>query len=634
MISLRRYAIYVGLVACFLLTLNYFREPLEIKAGLKQGPAPKPDTPTPTPLAESTHNPTISQPGAHKPMKQPAEASVPPSDSEYSSGSGFQWSKIPVRYPVTSLTSLPTDPPKKLPQVQHSFTKETPAEATKRKDRLQAVRNAFERCWQAYRKHAWMKDELAPLSGGSRDGFGGWAANLVDNLDNLWIMGFKSEFEDALAAAMDIDLGSATMDTINVFETTIRHLGGFLSAYDVSGDKRCLEMAKRFGEMLLVAFDTPNRMPITRWKPQEALKGPQEADETVLVAEIGSLTMEFTRLSQVTGDMRWFDAVDRIANIFDEQQDLTILPGMWPVTVNGKDTDFTQDSLFTLSAMSDSLYEYFPKMHALLGGVDPKYKRMYDSSMTTAIKSNLWRPMTPDNADILISGNMRKTGRIREGELDTQGQHLVCFAGGMFALGGKLFETPKHVEIGRQITDGCIYTYSALPLGIMPEVFRMAACESKSGCPWDEAAWKAAVLKENPEADDADVVISKKGLPPGFTELSDRRYILRPEAIESVLLLYRMTGDPSLQDAAWTMFQNIMNVTTTPLANAAIVDVSYTHAQLAEGAVIQMDSMESFWMAETLKYFYLVFSEPDVISLDEWVFNTEAHPFRRPKGVA
>ena len=40
--------------------------------------------------------------------------------------------------------------------------------------------------------------------------------------------------------------------------------------------------------------------------------------------------------------------------------------------------------------------------------------------------------------------------------------------------------------------------------------------------------------------------------------------------------------------------------------------------------------MESFWLAETLKYFYLLYSEPSLISLDEWVLNTEAHPFRRP----
>lgn len=95
-----------------------------------------------------------------------------------------------------------------------------------------------------------MHDELAPISGNTKDGFGGWAASLVDNLDNLWVMGFKTEFESALSAAMSIDLGSATIDSVNVFETTIRHLGGFLSAYDLSEDERCLHKAIEFGDML------------------------------------------------------------------------------------------------------------------------------------------------------------------------------------------------------------------------------------------------------------------------------------------------------------------------------------------------------------------------------------------------
>ena len=124
---------------------------------------------------------------------------------------------------------------------------------------------------------------------------------LVDNLDTLWIMGMKGEFEAAVAAAVEIDLGKVTTDQVNVFETTIRHLGGLLAAYDLSGDRRLLNKATEFGDMLLVAFDTPNRMPVCRWRPQNAFKGQQEADSTVLVAEIGSLSMEFTRLSQLTG---------------------------------------------------------------------------------------------------------------------------------------------------------------------------------------------------------------------------------------------------------------------------------------------------------------------------------------------
>lgn len=434
-------------------------------------------------------------------------------------------------------------------------------------------------------------------------------------------MGLKEEFEEAVNASMAIDLGSCTTDTVNVFETTIRHLGGFLSAYDLSGDKRLLDKAKEFGEMLLKAFDTPNRMPITRWRPQEALLGPQVADPTVLVAEIGSLSMEFTHLSQLTGDMRFYDAVARIMKLFAAQQEETHLPGMFPVSVNGQDADFTRDTFFTLGAMSDSLYEYFPKMHALLGGTESIYSKLYKRSMTAAVKYNLWRPMTPDEADILISGGVR-VDMGKAPELESQGQHLVCFAGGMFALGGKLFRDEEHGKIARKLTEGCIWTYRNMPLGIMPEIFSMLPCERKEGsCPWDEEKWQGEINRLGGGRGEI--------LPKGFTAVWDRRYLLRPEAIESVFILWRTTGDRKFLDAAWEMFESIISVTTTELGNAAISDVLKTKEEVEKGEEVRMDSMESFWGAETLKYFFLIFEEVDKISLDEWVFNTEAHPFRR-----
>lgn len=247
--------------------------------------------------------------------------------------------------------------------------------------------------------------------------------------------------------------------------------------------------------------------------------------------------------------------------------------------------------------------------------------------MAGAIRYNLFRPMTPDRADILVSGQIRKSSKVSQAKLDPQGQHLVCFAGGMFALGSKLFDNPEHLEIGKKIMKGCVWAYQNSPLGIMPEKFRMVACDSKQECPWDEAKWRKGVLDENPDRD-VDESIKKRRLPPGFTEIVDTRYILRPEAIESVFILYRITGDESLLETAWEMFEAINSATQTPLGNAALIDVTYSKSD-SEFKDIKMDSMESFWMAETLKYFYLIFSEPDVISLDEWVFNTEAHPFRR-----
>lgn len=69
------------------------------------------------------------------------------------------------------------------------------------------------------------------------------------------------------------------------------------------------------------------------------------------------------------------------------------------------------------------------------------------------------------------------------------------------------------------------------------------------------------------------------------------------------------------------MFDTIVKHTITDIAHAALDDCTIPKPT-------KSDRMESFWFAETLKYFYLIFSEPDVVSLDEYVLNTEAHPFR------
>jgi mannosyl-oligosaccharide alpha-1,2-mannosidase len=477
-----------------------------------------------------------------------------------------------------------------------------------------------------------MSDELTPVKGGRHDPFGGWGATLVDSLDTLWIMGLKEEFEHAVAAASKINFDKVPNHDINVFETNIRYLGGFLAAYDLSGDKRLLTKAREVGELLYVAFDTPNRMPLTRWNAWAAGWGKsQVTHDNVLLAEIGSFSLEFIRLSILTGDPKWYDAVQRIIELLRDQQQTTRLPGMWPVVGNARTGDFAQHYDYTLGAMADSLYEYLPKTYALSGGLLPIYREMYEQSMDTAIQHNLFRPMLPDEKDVLVSGvvTSRADNDKLVRQLRPEGQHLVCFAGGMFAIGGKLINNQTHVEKAEKLTDGCIWTYQAMPLGIMPEWFNMLACESADHCPWDEDKWRRAVLiKAGLDGDmdpkHGDEIIAHKRIPKGFVSIDDPRYILRPEAIESVFILYRVTGRKDLLESAWKMFEAIEENTRTPLANSALDDITVT-----EGKPGQTNSMESFWLGETLKYFYLIFSEPDLISLDEYVFNTEAHPLKR-----
>lgn len=117
--------------------------------------------------------------------------------------------------------------------------------------RLAAVKEAFIHSWNGYKKYAWLKDELAPLTGGHRDNLCGWAVTIVDSLDTLYIMGFEEDFHEAVDAAINIDFRTPASLPINIFETSIRLLGGFLGAYDVSGGNYpiLLEKAREIGEV-------------------------------------------------------------------------------------------------------------------------------------------------------------------------------------------------------------------------------------------------------------------------------------------------------------------------------------------------------------------------------------------------
>ncbi|KAK3388477.1 glycoside hydrolase [Sordaria brevicollis] len=497
--------------------------------------------------------------------------------------------------------------------------------ATLREARRKAVKEVFTKAWSSYRDLAWRKDALLPISGGYRDQFSGWAATLIDTLDTLWVMGLRSEFDDAVAAVADIDFGTvANGDSgrVNIFETNIRYLGGLLAAYDLSGREILLVKAKELGDLLYKGFDTVERMPVDfidfgRAKEGEGL----EVEGSVVSASPGTLTLEMTRLSQVTGDMKYYDAAARVMDVFEAGQNFTRLPGLWPVYVSMARRDVISGNQFGVAGCADSLYEYLPKMYALTGGREGRYEGMSKGWMEKADRELFFRPMVPGEEEVLMIGTADVVSNgdgQEEVVLNPESEHLGCFVGGIYGLAGKLFRRPEWVnDIGAKITNGCVYAYRAMPTGMMPERYNMIPCASRENCKWDKQIWEREKRKR-PEW--------KEHLPKGFTTAKDPRYILRPEAIESVFVMWRVTGDQQFQEAAWDMFTAVSNGTMTDFANAAVLDVTRGVYPLPKE-----DYMESFWLAETLKYFYLAFSPPDVISLDDFVLNTEAHPFRRPK---
>lgn len=178
--------------------------------------------------------------------------------------------------------------------------------------------------------------------------------------------------------------------------------------------------------------------------------------------------------------------------------------------------------------------------------------------------------MLPSQTDILFSGDVfvRDDGQV---DRDFETQHLGCFTGGMFLLGGQTFGIAEHVRTGEKLAHGCAWAYGAFPTGLMPEISGFVACPGLEPCEWDETRWAA----------EGDQQLAK-----GFRHARDPRYILRPEAIESIFYLYRVTGHEELRSIAWEMFQSVVKATETGLAYSAIKDVRVM------GETEKEDSME------------------------------------------
>lgn len=284
---------------------------------------------------------TVNDPDEEIPLQKPPTTTT--SDgNDITKPTKVHWTKPKERFPLLkeSIITLPTGTAKTIPKIQHVFPPEADGPKKKRLQRQALVKEEIQRSWEGYRKHAWMHDELRPVSNKSRDPFCGWAATLVDSLDTLWIAGLKDEFDEAAKAAKAIDFTHSNRLEIPVFETTIRYLGGLIAAYDVSGGASggysfLLDKAVELAEILMGIFDTPNRMPLMyyQWWP-EYTSEPHQATRASM-AELATLSLEFTRLAQLTAQHKYYDAIDRITNgLVDMQKAGTVMPGLFPENVD------------------------------------------------------------------------------------------------------------------------------------------------------------------------------------------------------------------------------------------------------------------------------------------------------------
>ena len=564
-------------------------------------------------------------------------------------------------------------------QLQFDFQPNTP-QSSAQYGRQAKVKSEFRHAWFGYKDHAWMADSLMSLTGNRREQFCGWSATLVDSLDTLWIMNMTTEWDEAVEAVLSIDFtevakpgGSAIQVqqvpfphlvhnplptqtrtcTVNLFESAIRYLGGMLAAYDLSGDERLKTRSIELGEMLHKAWNTRNGLPCSYCDPvQMASNETLEASEDVPLADVGSFYLELARLSQVSGDDKFWKTAKIMTDIFERTQNGSQIAGLWPERFNASafqvnDTSLeTNNHAYSLGALSDSTYEYLVKGHLMLGRVTEQYSKMWDLAATAIQNFMLFRAFIPDweTQNVLFSGIVSKQPEEPYADLEPRTQHLACFAGGMFAMSSRIFNRPSDFKVGEALTQGCVWAYDHSPIGIMPETFSLVNCPSQNiteQCEWNQTMWNQIRKSpyEIPEICEQQDCLSGTDFPDGYLSSIDTKYLLRPEAIESVFIMYRLSGDEKWRDIGWRMFENIIKHTRTPYGHSSLSTVMSLKPQrkfvagkeVMVDAANQIDEMESFWLAETLKYFYLLFSETNLISLDEFVLNTEAHPLRLQK---
>ncbi|OXB76506.1 UNVERIFIED_CONTAM: hypothetical protein H355_014550 [Colinus virginianus] len=454
--------------------------------------------------------------------------------------------------------------------------------------------------WDNYKRYAWGLNELKPISkqGHSSNLFGNiQGATIVDALDTLYIMEMKEEFKEAkewVEKNLDFNVNAE----ISVFEVNIRFVGGLLSAYYLSGEEIFRKKAVELGEKLLPAFNTPTGIPwaLLNIKSGIGRNWPWASGGSSILAEFGTLHLEFVHLSHLSGNPVFAEKVMNIRKVLSRLDKpeglypnyLNPSSGQWgqPCSIDIEisfqhvkmmNTNVDADHV-SIGGLGDSFYEYLLKAWLMSDKTDEEGKKMYYDAVQ-AIETHLIRKS---------SGGLTYIAEWKGGLLEHKMGHLTCFAGGMFALGADGAPSDKtghHIELGAEIARTCHESYDRTSMKLGPEAFRF------------DGGVEAIATRQN-----------------------EKYYILRPEVIETYMYMWRLTHDPKYRQWAWEAVEALEKHCRVDGGYSGIRDVYSNHES-------HDDVQQSFFLSETLKYLYLLFSDDDLLPFEHWVFNTEAHPF-------
>ncbi|KAK5460807.1 mannosyl-oligosaccharide alpha-1,2-mannosidase [Exophiala xenobiotica] len=511
-----------------------------------------------------------------------------------------------------------------------------------------AVREVFRTSWAGYERYAWGMDEYNPLSRKGKNmvpGGMGWI--IVDSLDTAMMMNLTSEVAKA-REWISTSLSYTADHDVSTFETTIRMLGGLLSAYYLSttfpnlapqrdddtnqpGEDLYIEKATDLADRLLGAYESNSGVPYAsvNLNTSQGILSHLDGGASS-TAEAATLQLEMKYLAKITGEPHYWHKAEKVMEVIDSHRRED---GLLPIFIYPATGDFRGDNI-RLGSRGDSYYEYLIKQYLQTGKVETVYRDMWDEALE-GIKKHLITYSQHGSLTILAE---RQNGLNQA--LTAKMDHLVCFMPGTIALAvteGQTVEqaksrlgsqwTKKHEEnlkLAEELMKTCWGMYKVTPTGLAAEISYF-----KTDNP--PRKWQGH-LDPNwspPESDALSDNVSAAWRSDYDIHSNDVHNLQRPETVESLFYMYRITKDPKYRQWGWEMFEAFREHTKVVDEVSGKVYAYTSLDTVMENPVKdrkRRDNMESFWLAETLKYFYLLFSDDSFFPLDSVVFNTEAHP--------
>ena len=468
--------------------------------------------------------------------------------------------KVQPRYDAGANTPAPPAAPGSLPVLGSKYV-------APQLERAEAVRSAFLWAFNEYRASAWGSDEISPLTGEPRTEFGGMGATLVDSLDTLWLMGLREEFDEAAEWIFSSFSADKNWNG-SVFEVTIRYVGGFLAAYDLTGNEGFIDAAVRVAERLLPAFQCEGGLAKTTVNLASGhVSNPSWNGGQCVLSEFGSLLLEWRTLSRVSGDDRFRAHVDAIyytmSNVTEDRQS-ALLPAYWDCR-----TGKPSNQHVTFGAWGDSYFEYLVKQWHLSGGRDERARELF-GQVVTEIRERMIQS-TPD-------GRYTYIAEMRNGVAQPKVDELTCFLGGSLTMTGR----PEDLELADRLGRTCYAFFAKSKTGLAGEIYKF-----RTGANMFE--WQAS------------------------------HNLLRPETVETLFYLTRATADDDYRDMSWDIFLAFNRSSRVAHGFSGVRDVNKVPP-------VHDNRQESFFFAETLKYLYLTFAGSEAFDMSAYVLNTEAHP--------